>query len=666
MENNNVWINAAKWITDNGGHVHPLLRYDELQRRVFIGTSAHVKSDGSTSSSRPSDDVTRELDEVYSLSSSSDNDVDGGTPPTKASKGDDGNDGKLYHDAQDVILGLFLAHLQEQLQQLQPPTDDDTSQSPIDSQAPWTFFRPYLNTLPSTSSNSSSDDALLPRQWSQSTLQRRLEGTSLYNRILKEQSGLRREYDVVKFIWARKQSETTTTDVNVDSYPSFESYDNMMAMISSRGFAGLGYDGVDALVPLLDLLNHTRGRSVGSKETDTEKIMGGLKMSNTDIKDVRYARYEQTTPQDAATDATIDNSQRPPLPKRTKHEANSRTKHCIGGVIVTANKRLTLGSELQMTYGAKGNAALLGRYGFCIENNIEPDGSCNDILEIQLKPEDTQIVQLQRGPKAYSYGPFVKAMGLFDETADGSHEMEFTDEGDANVEHDTDAGLDDFMNSCDNEEEEEEEEEEEDMYGGDEVDDDSNGDFYSSMAEPSRDKSAYHRASIKENIKVLEHLKKKSSSDSCAGEYINMMSAEQDGYCLILIRSELQTIEFYLAIAITLKRRLGIMLEMDTESPEDKAVVTQSTSLKQQQETNEGGSIDSHHLAAQKHFHCKAQRTEKDIPRKWQLFSPPGQRCHNGWITMGNADELKGSLVGGKDDCKDNCRDENKVAGEDV
>jgi hypothetical protein len=269
MENNNVWINAAKWITDNGGHVHPLLRYDELQRRVFIGTSAHVKSDGSTSSSPPSDDVTQELDEgtlllripdvclpslhsveatsfgkflfaaVYSLSSSSDNDVDGGTPTTKASKGDDGNDGKLYHDAQDVILGLFLAHLQEQLQQLQPSTDDDTSQSPIDSQSPWTFFRPYLNTLPSTSSNSSSDDALLPRQWSQSTLQRRLEGTSLYNRILKEQSGLRREYDVVKFIWARKQSETTTTDVNVDSFPSFESYDNMMAMISSRGMSGV-------------------------------------------------------------------------------------------------------------------------------------------------------------------------------------------------------------------------------------------------------------------------------------------------------------------------------------------------------------------------------------------------------------------------------------------
>jgi hypothetical protein len=28
---------------------------------------------------------------------------------------------------------------------------------------------------------------------------------------------------------------------------------------------------------------------------------------------------------------------------------------------------------------------------------------------------------------------------------------------------------------------------------------------------------------------------------------------------------------------------------------------------------------------------------------------------------MGNTDELKGSIVGGKGDCKDNCRDENKV-----
>jgi hypothetical protein len=33
-----------------------------------------------------------------------------------------------------------------------------------------------------------------------------------------------------------------------------------------------------------------------------------------------------------------------------------------------------MGSTLYMSYGAKGNDSLLGRYGFAIPNNVEPDG----------------------------------------------------------------------------------------------------------------------------------------------------------------------------------------------------------------------------------------------------------------------------------------------------
>jgi hypothetical protein len=44
-------------------------------------------------------------------------------------------------------------------------------------------------------------------------------------------------------------------------FPSFEEYDVAMAFVTSRVFEGLGRDGVDAMVPLLDLLDHVRGPS---------------------------------------------------------------------------------------------------------------------------------------------------------------------------------------------------------------------------------------------------------------------------------------------------------------------------------------------------------------------------------------------------------------------
>ena len=39
------------------------------------------------------------------------------------------------------------------------------------------------------------------------------------------------------------------------------SYDHALAVVTSRAFSGMSVDGHDALVPLLDLLNHTRGSS---------------------------------------------------------------------------------------------------------------------------------------------------------------------------------------------------------------------------------------------------------------------------------------------------------------------------------------------------------------------------------------------------------------------
>ena len=272
-------------------------------------------------------------------------------------------EGSLYHDAQDVVLALFLAHQQQ-----------GKKQSP-------SFYEPYLATLPAASNTSliNDDDKssacnnlhLLPRQWDAETLKRRLHGSSLHERIVNEQNGIKSEYELIKTARIRQQNNETNKDdqkqVNQSLFPTFEQYDNMMALITSRCFDGLGYDGVDVMIPLLDLLNHVRGR--GSKETSS----GGDSVAH-----VRYERYqnEDETDEDVSKDSQ-------PTTKRIKTAvddsaaANNNLRSGSGGVKVTTGQSIVAHrTKLQMTYGAKSNTTLLGRYGFCIRENVEPDGKC--------------------------------------------------------------------------------------------------------------------------------------------------------------------------------------------------------------------------------------------------------------------------------------------------
>jgi hypothetical protein len=289
----------------------------------------------------------------------------------------------LYHNDQDVVLALFLAHLQ-QLRQKQSIS----------------FYNPYLDTLPSflhSSSDNSDDESnvdnkneeeggsssqhqLLPRQWSLETLKRRLHGTSLYQRIVNERNGVRDEYELIKTAWMQQQQQqqqqTEQASAPATSFPTLEQYDTMMGAVTSRGFEGLGYDGVDVMIPLLDLLNHVRG-------------------SNSDVARVRYERYNMNECNEKKKDGVVevadgDEGERvsPPPTKRIKTSLSSSVG---GGVKVTTAQAITLPINatipLQMTYGAKSNSTLLGRYGFCIEDNVEPDG------KLKLRFLDTYLLQ---------------------------------------------------------------------------------------------------------------------------------------------------------------------------------------------------------------------------------------------------------------------------------
>jgi hypothetical protein len=283
-----------------------------------------------------------------------------------------------------------------------------------------------------------------------------------------------------------------------------------------------------------------------------------------------------------------------------------------------------------MTYGAKGNASLLGRYGFAIPNNVEPDGegpgagcfvlrndcylesridfipvplvlhadagSCNDVLEVKIRYNEPPV-KLQRGPKSYSYGPFIKALEL---CRDIAGENKSRDDGDPSkddakdrtkvgsndVERMTidDGGLEAFLDSCENSSDDDNDDA--DDSNGDIVssgEDDFGDCFYDTPANSnSAETSRSARMAIMNDIHAIDALREKLQNvrngllnNSLAGQF-DLESRKdndtdkdddnngtdivhftvEDRYCLILIRSEIQTVNFYLAAASELRLRL--------------------------------------------------------------------------------------------------------------
>lgn len=229
---------------------------------------------------------------------------------------------------------------------------------------------------------SSSSFDLLPRLWNeqQKTL---LQGSCLLQRVQEATDGLIKDYQLISNKWNGPAAQ---------QLPSLDQVSSMLAAVTSRAFADMGAttdgDNSIAMVPLLDLCNHQRG--------------GRTK------KNVSYQQLRSSS------------------------------------VVATAQDALSAGTVLQITYGAKGNAQLLYNYGFCIPNNIEPDGSSNDVVEVLVKGNNSSkagVVELRTGPKSYTFGCLSRAVELF-------HNEQGDDEAQG-VEADYSGGLEDFLNECD-------------------------------------------------------------------------------------------------------------------------------------------------------------------------------------------------------------------------
>lgn len=165
-------------------------------------------------------------------------------------------------------------------------------------------------------------------------------------------------------------------------------------------------------------------------------------------------------------------------------------------------------------------------------------GYCNDTLEIYLRP-NTKSIQFQMGPKTYSYSPFVEALCIYG--SDQEHNSSLVSREDVAEDDDLEA----FLDACDNESE-----------GDDETT------YNSSFAGSTSHAQLMTETQVKDDLSkvnslivTLSEVKLKLSSNEIMHNHERALST-QEKYCSILIKSEYETISFFLAIAQKLKTQL--------------------------------------------------------------------------------------------------------------
>jgi len=438
---------------------------------------------------------------------------------------------KFSNSVQDLQLALYLCRAPERI-------------------------RPYLDSLPSSwPSLSSSDDDEgegdpdLPRNWPNSQLQNLLGGSPVLDHVLKLRRCIRDDYRRICDLFDDENKERQQQKQH-HHLPTFSEFCRAMAVVSSRSFQGM--EGLDdsaavgkggggtkipvqdniSLIPLLDLCNHRRG--------------GGVSDNKKKNKNLSY-RF------DAAANC----------------------------VVVEAVEDLHPGDDLYITYGAIGNAQLLVNFGFCLPDNLEPDGSANTVYRLRLRrcnnggtegeyDEKTEpAVPLRAGPKSYSYGGFVKAIECCFPTAQAKHKTknsrdvgeDSANDRDAGADADADDDMEAFLNEC---EEEEEVEDGFDCWGDYNEDDEDEG----ANGEGEDDLSEY-QSELLALESFLSELQRAREGYAFSDDKLRRAleagvtpNNSREYYAALLVQSELRTIYFYAKAARQLRTTIREKLKM--------------------------------------------------------------------------------------------------------
>jgi len=406
------WHDTVDWIKSKTGTIHDAIRWSEEQREMIM-TDDVVK-----------DTILMEIPKecIISLEST-------GIEKFRIDSG-------LYNEEQDVLIAVYLAR------QLEQGTGD---------------FQNYLSTLPESASFDS-----LPRRWSEEDRDKLLGGSCILDRIKKSSDGAQTDFELVK-------------DALGGQVPTFSNFDDMLAAVTSRAFAGFGATSQDsdiAMVPLLDLCNHRRGNVT---------------------KNISYKRTDK-------------------------------------GVEVTSCVDIERGSVLAITYGAKGNAQLLFNYGFCIANNLEPDGSSNDIVELKLK-DGKPPIEMRTGPKSFTFGPLCKAIELFHVHSEESGKESEDSEND----------LEEFLND-------EEEDDMDDMLYGD----------VGEREEMQQDEMVKAELTAIDGLEaaLVALLSSYNMTNDDISKYLAIEGVSMQSFAADMIRAEKRTIQFFQLVIGLLRDKL--------------------------------------------------------------------------------------------------------------
>lgn len=402
--------------------------------------------------------------------------------------------GKLYSSVCDLLLAMGLAFVASS-----PPPPPSSSSSLLRDDR---LARAYLATLPDSSSYWDG----LPRRWSEDRLQDLLQGSPLLNRARQARKGIESDFALLQELFV---SNDDGGGNGSSTFPMpFEKFSDMVAAVSSRAFAivddsdsaATKQDQEVALIPILDLCDHFRGGQAGPKK-----------------KNISYT--------------FLDGS----MVVRSVAAADAFTRKACTSLPLPA------GETLRITYGAQGNPQLLFNYGFAIRDNLEPDGSSNDILEFVFVNDDkgssqsvaSVITNLRTGPKSDTYGCLVNALELFPPPGELSL----------------------------NEDEQSEEGEQDDMeafLAGDDEDDDDDIDLYGKAETPTDD---CHEMDAKQETehdlaalsKFKQAIEEKLMGYKLDGSTLSKRMAEgvpgPEHYSALVLHSEMRTLHFFLTAA---------------------------------------------------------------------------------------------------------------------
>lgn len=410
------------------------------------------------------------------------------------------------------------------------------------SQKPLSIL-PYLDSLPSSSD--------LPRLWPEQKLQLLLQGSPTLKYIQENTRYVQSSYKASQETndIARRESDGN----NLPSSPTWDDYSHFHAMVTSRAF---NYDTPSMetsssrsiaslhMVPILDLCNHCRGGSDATNELQRKNVSYSFRECRDD------------TVKDATSGIVVD---------------------------VVATKDIQPNESIRITYGAKPNSVLLVNYGFTIPNNMEPDGSSNDVLEF-FTPSSAQsttttneqsdgppITILRTGPPSYTYGCFTTALQAFFKVPISSSVVPRDNSVDNNDE------MEQFLNDCEEDEDENDDDDNDEMY-----DDDVNLDVGTSQDDFIDNNLSRHN--VTDEIQALHEFRQhllqlidvyslptkteldwttfipsEDHSDSCT-----TLEQSRQMYAAILIYSEIRILQFYIWTTERLQQQL-----MSNTNPND-------------------------------------------------------------------------------------------------